>query len=117
MLHFITKDNFLMLGEGILLSSIQFSIAGFGLGSLAGINNIIVDQITLNNAVILLRNYVYLSIIWTFGIVSLFYSRYDGIGACLVLIINIIIVCWIYFSFTYIFQKKIKLYNLIMPKN
>lgn len=105
-----------MLGEAILFSSIQFSIGSVEMSSKFSVKNFSNDQVTLQNAADALSDYLKISFVWTVGVVFLLYSKYKLIGAISGLVANIIVILWIYISYTSAFSSAVnKNPSLVMP--
>jgi len=104
-----------MLGEAILLASMQFSIGSVEMSSKFSVKNFSKDQETLQNAADALSDYMKIGLLWTFGLSIMFYARYDKIGSAMSIIINLLIISWIYFSYTVAFNVASKNNNLNYP--
>ena len=109
------KEYYEMFGEAILLASMQFAIGSVEMSSKFSVKNFAKDQETLQNAVDALTDYLRIAIMWTFGLSILFYARYDIIGVIMGVVINLLIVGWIYFSYVNAFDIAAKAYNLTVP--
>lgn len=109
------KENIIMFGEAILLASMQFSIGSVEMSSKFSVKNFAKDQETLQNAADALSDYMKIGLMWTFGLSIMFYARYDKIGATMSIIINLLIIAWIYFSYMYAFEIATKNNNLKPP--
>lgn len=112
---FFSKDTMIMLGEAILLASMQFSIGSVEMSSKFSVKNFSKDQETLQNAADALSDYLKIGIFWTIGLSVLFYARYDKLGSAMCVIINILIIAWIYFSYMNAFDIACKNNNLKCP--
>lgn len=109
-------NNFLILfGEAILLASMQFAIGSVEMSSKFSVRNFSKDQETLQNAADALSDYLRIGLLWTFGIILLFYAKHDTIGAIVALITNILIIAWIYYSYLSSFEYAAKTNKLIIP--
>lgn len=113
--NLLDKDSIIMLGEAILLASMQFSIGSVEMSSKFSVKNFSKDQETLQNAADALSDYLKIGILWTIGLSILFYARYDKIGSAMSVIINILIIAWIYFSYMNAFDIACKNNNLKCP--
>ena len=113
--YFTNKDNIIMLGEAILLASMQFSIGSVEMSSKFSVKNFSKDQETLQNAADALSDYMKIGLMWTFGLSIMFYARYDKIGAAISVIINLLIIAWIYFSYMNAFDIACKNNDLKCP--
>lgn len=113
--YLANKDNLIMLGEAILLASMQFSIGSVEMSSKFSVKNFSKDQQTLQNAADALSDYMKIGLMWTFGLTIMFYARYDKIGAAMCVIMNLLIISWIYFSYKQAFDIACKNENLICP--
>ena len=97
--YLTNKDNIIMLGEAILLASMQFSIGSVEMSSKFSVKNFSKDQETLQNAADALSDYIRIGLFWTFGLTILFYAKFDKVGAAVCVITNLLIIAWIYFSY------------------
>ena len=109
------KDNLIMLGEAILLASMQFSIGSVEMSSKFSVKNFSKDQQTLQNAADALSDYMKIGLMWTFGLTIMFYARYDKVGAAMCVIMNLLIIAWIYFSYKQAFDIACINENLKCP--
>lgn len=112
---FTDKDNMIMLGEAILLASMQFSIGSVEMSSKFSVKNFSKDQETIQNAADALSDYMKIGLMWTIGLSIMFYARYDKIGAAMSIIMNLLIIAWIYFSYKQAFDVACKNGNLTSP--
>lgn len=112
---FTSKESMIMLGEAILMASMQFSIGSVEMSSKFSVKNFSKDQDTLQNAADALSDYLKVGFMWTFGLTIMFYARYDKVGASLSIIINLLIISWIYWSYTQAFDIACKNNNLSCP--
>ena len=115
MSNFFDKDNIVMLGDAILLASMQFSIGSVEMSSKFSVKNFSKDQETLQNAADALSDYLKIGILWTIGLSIMFYARYDKIGAAISIMMNILIIAWIYISYINAFNVACKSNNLHFP--
>ncbi len=113
--YFTNKENIIMFGEAILLASMQFSIGSVEMSSKFSVKNFSKDQETLQNAADALSDYMKIGLMWTFGLGIMFYARYDKIGAAMAIIINLLIISWIYFSYMNAFDTACKNNKLECP--
>jgi hypothetical protein len=115
-MDFLTnKENIIMFGEAILLASMQFSIGSVEMSSKFSVKNFSKDQETLQNAADALSDYMKIGLMWTFGLSIMFYARYDKVGAAFSVIINLLIIAWIYFSYMNAFETACKNNSLKCP--
>ena len=112
----LSKDNMKMLGEAILLASIQFSIGSVEMSSKFSVKNFSKDQETLQNAADALSDYLKIGIFWTIGVTIMLYSNHGVPGAISAVTINLLIIMWIYISYIQSFKMASQKYNLIMPR-
>ena len=108
-------EYFEMFGEAILLASMQFAIGSVEMSSKFSVKNFSKDQETLQNAADALSDYLRIAVMWTVGLGVLFYARYNAPGVIMSLLMNILIVAWIYYSYIHSFEIAAKMYNLQMP--
>lgn len=99
-----------MLGEAILYSSIQFAIGGVEMSSKFSVKNFSKDQDTLQNAADALSDYLKIGLLWTTGTSILLYCNYGIMGAIINILVNFLIMFWIYMSY-------IKAFNIAVEKN
>ncbi len=111
-----TKEYFILFGEAVLLASMQFSIGSVEMSSKFSVKNFSKDQETLQNAADALSDYLRIGLLWTFGLSALFYAKYETEGMLMVLITNILIMAWIYYSYINCFDVAAKTYKLQKPK-
>ncbi len=111
----LNDDNMKMIGEAILLASIQFSIGSVEMSSKFSVKNFSKDQETLQNAADALSDYLKISIFWTFGVAALLYSNYGIKGAISAIIANTLIIVWGYVSYIQSFKIASDKYNLVTP--
>lgn len=104
-----------MLGEAILYSSIQFAIGSVEMSSKFSVKNFSKDQETLQNAADALADYMKIGILWTLGVTILLYCNYGVSGVITSLLVNILIMTWIYVSYINAFRAAINKSNLKMP--
>jgi hypothetical protein len=105
-----------MLGEAILYSSIQFSIGSVEMSSKFSVKNFSKDQETLQNAADALSDYIKIGLLWTLGVVILLQCNYGLTGAVVGILMNALIIGWIYISYINSFTAATKKYKLKMPE-
>lgn len=106
------NDRIKMIGEAILYSSIQFAIGSVEMSSKFSVKNFSKDHETLDNAIEALHDYMKIGTIWTIGVALLLYSNYGFVGLVAGIISNLIIMCWIYFSYIKAFEIAAAKYGL-----
>ena len=111
----IDKEDLALLGEVILLASMQFSIGSVEMSSKFSVKNFSKDQETLQNGADALVEYLRIGIIWTVSLSLLFYAKHDMIGFILCMLANIIIMVWIYCSYVHAFDMAAQKYKLQPP--
>ena len=104
-----------ILGEAILLSSMQFAIGSVEMSSKFSVRNFSKDQKTIQCAADALSDYLIISIIWTVGTTLILYSNFGAIGMWINIICNLVIVGWIYFSYVKSFREAATANELKMP--
>lgn len=108
-------DIYKVIGEAILFGSIQFSIGSVEMSSKFSVMNFSKDQETLQNAAYALSDYLKIALLWTIGTVLIGYSNFGNMGMYTSLIVNIIIVGWISYSYHVCFLKAAEKYKLKYP--
>ncbi len=110
------SDNYMkMIGEAILLASIQFSIGSVEMSSKFSVKNFSKDQETLQNAADALSDYLKIGIFWTIGVAILEFSNYGALGAITAVIANLLIMVWVYVSYLQSFKIASDKYKLEKP--
>ena len=111
------SDNYMkMIGEAILLASIQFSIGSVEMSSKFSVKNFSKDQETLQNAADALSDYLKIGIFWTIGVAILEFSNYGMLGAITAVITNLLIMTWVYVSYLQSFRIASDKYKLEKPR-
>ena len=111
----VDKEDLALIGEVILLASMQFSIGSVEMSSKFSVKNFSKDQETLQNGADALVEYLRIGMIWTISLSLLFYAKHDMMGFILCMLANIIIMVWIYCSYLHAFDIAAKKYNLVSP--
>lgn len=111
----ISKDNLALVGEVILLASMQFSIGSVEMSSKFSVKNFSKDQETLQNGADALMDYTRIGLIWTIALSLLFFSRHGMVGFMLCMSANLAIMLWIYCSYIHAFKMAMKKYGLRYP--
>jgi hypothetical protein len=109
------ENNMKMIGEAILLASIQFSIGSVEMSSKFSVKNFSKDQETLQNAADALSDYIKIGILWTVGVTILLYANFGICGAISAILANMSIMIWVYTSYIQSFKIAAEKYNLKMP--
>jgi hypothetical protein len=113
----IPKSKFFkMLGNSILLASIQASIGSVEMSSKFSVVNFSKDQVTLQAAADALTGYLFIAIIWTIGSAMICFGQYSWMGLITSFIANLVLVGWIFFSYIQAFRIAADRYNLKFPK-
>ena len=111
----INDSHMKMIGEAILLASIQFSIGSVEMSSKFSVKNFSKDQETLQNAADALSDYLKIGVFWTIGVTILLYSNFGVPGAISAILANLLIIVWVYVSYIQSFKIAAEKYNLTMP--
>lgn len=104
-----------MIGNAILLASIQASIGSVEMSSKYSVINFSKDQDTLQGAANALTGYMLIAFVWMMGSAMISYGQYGRPGLFCSLIANIVLVGWIYFSYIHSFRVAAKKYRLRFP--
>ena len=99
------KLNLKCLGDAILYSSISFAIASVEMSSKFSVKNFSKDNETLQNAADALSDYMKIGCLWAVGTTLVLYCNFGVQGAVTSVVMNSIIMVWIYTSY----QKAFKL--------
>lgn len=106
---------FKMLGNSILLASIQASIGSCEMSSKYSVVNFSKDQQTLQAAADALTGYLIVAFIWTIGSTMISYGQYSWPGFITSLIANLVLIGWLFFSYLQAFRVAATRYNLQFP--
>jgi hypothetical protein len=106
------KNIFYILGKSILFGALQFSIGSVEMSSKFSVRNFSTNQETLDNAILSLRDYIIIGLLWTLGTSLIFFTNYGLRGLLLSSIINIAIIVWIYISYYNAFNDAAQKNNL-----
>jgi hypothetical protein len=107
---------FELMGNAILLASIQASIGSVEMSSKFSVVNFSKDQRTLQAAADALTGYLMIGIVWMIGSVLISYGEYGCRGLVASLIANAVIMGWIVLSYLQAFQIAAKTYGLQYPR-
>lgn len=111
-----SKKLFKLMGNAILLASIQASIGSVEMSSKFSVVNFSKDQNTLQAAADALTGYIFIGCIWMMGSVFINYGQYGLMGLIASLIANLVIMGWIVLSYMQAFNIAAKRYKLKYPK-
>ena len=111
-----SKRFFKLMGNAILLASIQASIGSVEMSSKFSVVNFSKDQSTLQGAADALTGYLFIGTIWMIGSILINYGQYGFSGLVASLIANLVIMGWIVVSYIQAFNIAVKRYGLKFPK-
>lgn len=109
------KNTLLCWGEAILLSSISFAAASVEMSSKFSVKNFSTNQETLQNAADALSDYIIIALVWTLATVLILYAKYGICGIVSGLVMNFVILFWIYASYKKAFKVAAEKNKLEMP--
>lgn len=109
------RVNLKALGNAILYSSISFAIASVEMSSKFSVKNFAKDQETLQNAADALSDYLKIGAFWALGTTLVLGSSYGKQGAFWSLLMNGIILFWVYWSYKKAFKMAADKYHLKIP--
>lgn len=110
-------NNFwLILGESILLASIQVSLASVEMSSRFSVLNFSKTEEILQNASNALTGYLVIGTIFMIGSVLTMTSLYGRVGFLTSVLSNFIIMGWITSSYILAFKSSSEKYNIPFPK-
>lgn len=110
------KKFFKLMGNAILLASIQASIGSVEMSSKYSVINFSKDQTTLQGAADALTGYLFIGTIWMIGSLLINYGQYGWSGFFASLVANLVIMGWIVLSYVQAFNISVKRYGLKFPK-
>lgn len=105
-----------IIGKAILLASIQSALGSVEMSSKFSVLNFSKDAETLQNAANALSSYMLIGTIWAIGASISLYSSYGNEGLIWGIITNVVMLGWIYFSYTHSFSQASKKFNVPYPK-
>ncbi len=103
------------ISKAIFLASIQSSIGAVEMSSKFSVLNFSKDQDTLQRAADALRSYMIIAVIWTIGTVLSLFASHGVCGGWVGLTANVVMMAWIYFSYTSAFKTAAKEHHLQVP--
>lgn len=107
--HKMPKNKFFkMLGNSILLASIQASIGSVEMSSKFSVVNFSTDQATLQAAADALTGYLIIALIWTIGSAMISFGQYSYAGLITSVVANAVLVGWIFFSYLQAFNVVVQ---------
>ncbi len=107
---------FELMGNAILLASIQASIGSVEMSSKFSVVNFSKDQRTLQAAADALTGYLLIGMVWMVGSVLISYGEYGCSGLVASLIANLVIMGWIVLSYLQAFRIAANTYKLQYPR-
>lgn len=108
-IHKMPKNKFFkMLGNSILLASIQASIGSVEMSSKFSVVNFSTDQETLQAAADALTGYLIIALVWTIGSAMISFGQYSYAGLVTSIVANMVLVGWIYFSYLQAFKVVVQ---------
>lgn len=111
-----SKKFFKLMGNAILLASIQASIGSVEMSSKFSVVNFSKDQSTLQGAADALTGYLFIGTIWMVGSILINYGQYGWSGLVASLAANLVIMGWIVLSYIQAFNIAVRRYGLKFPK-
>lgn len=105
-----------ILGESLLLSSIQVALASVEMSSRFSVLNFSKDQTTLQNACNALTSYVIVGSIFTLGAVLVLYASFGLKGGIICALVNVSVMLWITLSYRGAFRKAADIHGLEEPE-
>lgn len=105
-----------MIGNAILLASIQASIGSVEMSSKYSVINFSKDQDTLQAAANALTGYIMIAFVWMMGSAMISFGQYGTPGLISSVVANVVLVGWIYFSYLHSFRVAARKYRLRFPR-
>ena len=106
-----------ILGQSILLASIQASIGSVEMSSKFSVVNFSTDQRTLQAAADALTGYLIIGFVWMIGAMMISFGQYELTGLISSFIANVIMIGWIFLSYLHSFRSAIRRHShLKFPK-
>lgn len=103
-----------IVGKSILFASMQFAIGSVEMSSKFSVKNFSTAQEVLDNAVIALRDYLFIGFLWMVGTCLIFYTNYGMKGFWINVGSNMLIMFWIYESYMHAFKAAAEQNKLVI---
>lgn len=105
-----------LLGEAILLASMQFAIGSVEQSSRFSVISFAKDQDTLQRAADALSSYMIIGLIWAIGVSLILYSQWGKEGLLAGLLTNALVMFWIFYTYLRTFKVAAQHYNVKEPQ-
>lgn len=116
MKNFFTKETFVLAGDAIIASTVQYALAGTEMTTRFDIIHYAKTQEVLEHAAEYLINYIKIGSFVGLFLVILYYYKYGKLAAIISLLTNILIMTSIYYSYLIAFEESAKRNKLQFPK-
>jgi hypothetical protein len=93
-----------LLGEAILLASMQFAIGSVEQSSRFSVMSFAKDEDTLQRAADALSSYMVIGLVWAVGVSLILYSQWGKEGLIAGLATNALVMFWIFYTYYRTFQ-------------
>ena len=110
------KELVILIGDAIIVATLQFSIAGVELSSRFGVIHYANTQKKLQHTADSLNSYLLIGVICAILLSSLFYLKNNMVGFTVCLLSNLLIMSLIYYSYLIAFRKAKDMHGLEYPK-
>lgn len=107
------ENTYDMFERALILGSMQFVFSSIGMSLFS--SNFAKNEESLQISMDMFLAYIKLSIIWTVTLLVIFYMLYGVFGFILILLINTVFICWIYYSYMLVFKFSAEDNNLKLP--
>jgi hypothetical protein len=104
-----------VIGQAILLASIQASLGSVLMSSRFSVLSFAKDQDTLQRAADALSSYLAIGSIWAAGTILILYAEFGIRGLIAAIICNILMIGWIFWDYWRAFQEASNRHGLDMP--
>lgn len=104
-----------VISEAILFASMQFAIGSVEMSSKFSVRSFAKDQETLQSAADALVDYLKIGAMWALGVIIFFYFTHGYYAALWGLLMNLLVIGWLYHSYMNSFRVAIDKYGLQMP--
>jgi len=105
-----------LLGEAILLASMQFAIGSVEQSSRFSVMSFAKDEETLQRAADALSSYLIIGLLWALGVSLILYSQWGKEGLVAGLFTNALVMFWIFYTYHRTFKAAAHHHKVKEPK-
>jgi len=110
------KEAFILVGDALISTTVQYVLANLKMTSTFNIIHFAHTSKVLQHAADDLVSYVKISIACCIGLVLLYHAKFGIVAALVTLLINILVISSIYYTYDSAFKESVKENGLEYPK-